>query len=128
MDTKKQWNILIKNMVELIEQQHGLLIKLTDKEELKDLLKKNKNRGVPIEACDILDAARYLGNGWWDIPPEDIGALTDSPIIGYDCDINDDGQIVLHDDSKIYWYPSYMVKDPWIELLKHNEVFFNLAE
>jgi len=111
-------------MVELIEQPHGLLIRLTDKKELKALLKKNKY----VEPYEILDEAGYIGNGWWQVSPESIGALTDAPIIGYDIGFTDEGEVELYDESKIYWYPNYMIKDPWKVLLKEGEVFFDLAE
>ena len=115
-------------MVELIEKPNGLLIRLTDKEELKDLFWKQKHENILIGAYDILDRSRYLGNGWDEIMPDKIGALTDSPIIAKDTYYDDDGNLELPEGCKIYWYPNYMIKDPWKVLLKKGEVFFDLAE
>ena len=115
-------------MVELIEQPHGLLIRLTDKDELKEMFQKQKHGNFVITAFDILDTSKYLGNGWDEIMPEHIGALTDSPIIGYNIGYDEDGFAEIFKDSKVYWYPNYMIKDPWKVLLKKGEVFFDLAE
>ena len=110
-------------MVELKEFKHGLLITLTDKEELEDKL----NEDRIFSAVDMLDSARYLGNGWDELAPEQIGALTNAPIIGHNINWGDNG-IELNEDSLIYWYPNYMIEDPFRVLLEKGEVFFNLAE
>jgi len=110
-------------MVTLTEKENGLLIELNDKKELKSMLKK----GV-VYPADILENGRYLGNGWDEVHPEKIGALTDSPIIGHNISWDDNGEIELSEDSKIYWFPDYMVCDPWKKLLKERKVFFTLAD
>jgi hypothetical protein len=83
-----------------------------------------------------------LGNGWESIAPEDLGALTDAPILGYDVlraedlpgfedtgtpgDGFDRGRAVV--SGKIYWFPNYMVEDYLETLLTHGSVSFERAE
>ena len=107
-------------MIELIEKENGLLIVLIDKEELGDLITKPN-----CSVVDLLDSGRYLGNGWDEIMPDKIGALTDSPIIGFGVDWDDEGNI--EDAEQVYWYPNYMVSDPFKELLEKGKVFFTKA-
>lgn len=60
---------------------------------------------------DLLDAARYLGNGWRPVPPEEIGALTEAPI--------------LEDpDGCLFWFPGYMLRNFLEELAAGRSVFF----
>jgi len=106
-------------MIELIEKENGLLIKLTDKEELENMLTR------PVYAADLLDNGRYLGNGWDEIVPEKIGALTESPIIGKDVYWDEEGEI--DEAGNVYWFPEYMLIDPFKELLEKGEVFFTKA-
>jgi len=63
------------------------------------------------------------------IPPENIGALTDSPIVCLDADYPDDGiGPIPHDGIPVYWFPNYQVVDPW-ELLKNTgRVIFTKGE
>lgn len=55
----------------------------------------------------------HLCNGMEFINPEDIGALTDAPIIGY--------------DYKVYWLKDYCTVNEVTELLKGNTVSFEYA-
>jgi hypothetical protein len=65
-----------------------------------------------------------LSNGWDAIPPEEIGALTDAPIIGH-AERDERGEMV--DAYDIYWYPEYELKNPIEELKKNGEVIFTKA-
>ena len=62
-----------------------------------------------------------LGNGWSFVRPEDIGALTDAPII-----TDDQGNVLKM--GTVYWYPLYDVRDPVAQLLKNGLVDFVRAE
>ena len=70
---------------------------------------------------DLLDY--QLCNGWDWIRPEEIGALTDAPILGQ-VTRNDDGDFL---DGDVYWFPDYMVTDPVEHLLTHGYVIFQKA-
>lgn len=63
------------------------------------------------------------------ISPEEIGALTDAPIL-CDCDgldYPDTGEREIRDDASIYWFPDYMIRDPWGELAARGRVVFAKA-
>lgn len=61
----------------------------------------------------------WMGNGWWWVPPEDIGALTSAPIISEDGFLNDDGRWEpCNDGAIVYAHMNYAVEDPiqsWAE-------------
>lgn len=62
---------------------------------------------------------------------EDLGkagiGLTDSPGITDGYYYDDDGELTdeEHDDSSIYWYPNYIVKDFTEDLMENGYVIFN---
>ena len=67
-------------------------------------------------------------DGWSFVAPEDIGALTDAPII---CDDNwtveDDGTFQIFPETKVWWFPNYMVENPMETLATTGEVIFTAA-
>lgn len=72
-----------------------------------------------------------LCNGWEWLAPEDIGALTDAPILSNCIDRDDDGAMTAHSgcglECGIFWFPNYMVEDPLETLRDKGEVFFTRA-
>lgn len=79
-----------------------------------------------VEAInDLLEACRMIGNDWYIVPAEDIGALTDSPIIGNGAIYAEEGdQDRPMDYEKVWWFPDYQVVDPIEVLLKYRFVIF----
>ncbi|HEV2581043.1 MAG TPA: hypothetical protein VGT44_09335 [Ktedonobacteraceae bacterium] len=63
-----------------------------------------------------------LANGWSLVRPEDVGALTDAPLLSEDVDIDDQGTI--RSVGIVYWYPQYDVSDPVEQLLQQGYVDF----
>jgi len=51
-----------------------------------------------------------LANGWSLVRPEDVGALTDAPILSEDIDTDDQGNV--RSVGTVYWYPQYDVTGP----------------
>lgn len=104
-------------LTELTKIENGnLKITLTDegREELPDIIKKH---GVRSDAAmyDLLEF--HLCNGWDNLHPEDIGAMTACGIIlADDVERSEDGDIVKV--GKVYWHPNYMVESPIRTLLK----------
>lgn len=63
------------------------------------------------------------------VRPETIAALTDAPILCDDMDFSDEmGEFRPYPDAKIWWYPDYMVSDPWQKLATRGRVQFTKAE
>lgn len=63
----------------------------------------------------------HIGNGWSFVDPEDIGALTEAPILSDDVDYDDQGKAKV---GVVYWYPEYEVTDPVAQLLENGFVDF----
>ena len=74
------------------------------KRELKILYKESKGSMNDYDMIrEITDD--FFGNGWTWIEPEQIGALTDAPILSNDAGYNDDG--IMEIDGDVWWYPNY---------------------
>ena len=61
----------------------------------------------------------HLGNGWEIVPPQEIGALTSSPILSDEVERDDEGKV--REVGRVYWYPDYQVRDE-IEALRERLV------
>lgn len=102
----------------------GLKIKLGpnfDKEELESDM---DQRGIGATEADLFD--KYLGmigNGFQLIAPEQVGALTDSIILGEDVQTNEDGMV--EQAEALYWYPDYQLRSFLDDLLEKGETFLS---
>ncbi len=67
-----------------------------------------------------------LSNGWSLVRPEDLGALTEAPILSEEVDYDDHGN--LDTVGTVYWYPQYDVSDPIGQLLTNGSVEFVRVE
>jgi hypothetical protein len=116
---------MIERLVTLTKDVDGnLVIKLTKSgknKELKDYLLSLSDNDALSELLDY-----ELCNGWDMIYPEEIGALTDAPILSDDAQYNDDGELIWCDN--VYWYPDYQVLSPVEELFKYDQVVFQKGE
>jgi hypothetical protein len=112
-------------MVELKQVENGLEIILTDREEFESrYIEDNEVRYVDV--FEILDDGRYIGNGWDDLT-NNIG-LTEAPAIGYDVPRDEDGDIKIDEESKVYYYSNYMITNPWEVMYNEGKVFFELIK
>lgn len=74
----------------------------------------------------LLDLIEFqLCNGWHEIKPEDVGALTSAPILSDIADFDDEGN--LRNVDTLYWFPDYAVKCEIEELLADGHVDFQKA-
>jgi len=67
-----------------------------------------------------------LCNGWTWVQPEDIGALTEAPILSDDVVYNDDGIVEFIDN--VWWYPNYMVESLTEKLQENGYLIFTKVE
>ena len=65
----------------------------------------------------------HLCNGLEWVKPEDIAALTDSPIFSDVVEQDDDGIVTACD--YVWWYPDYQIKNPVAELFEHGTIMFS---
>lgn len=86
------------------------------REEVEELLEKPVDQAF----ADLIEW--HLGNGWTLLDPDDVGALTASPILSNDVQWDEDGNIVSV--GRVFWFPEYQVKSEIEELLEHGEVVF----
>lgn len=62
--------------------------------------------------------------------PEWIGALTDAPIlvpcdsIDYSDEALKAGHPALYPEARVFWFPNYMIQDPWEALARFGRVVF----
>lgn len=71
----------------------------------------------------LIELLEYqLANGFDVIRPEEIAALTDALIIGWDVNRDDQGNYI--DAGAIFWHEDYQVQDAIKELKSGNAVIF----
>lgn len=94
----------------------------TDSEGQAEL--KEMGEGVQSDDVmyDVFEPVVCNGLAW--VAPEDIGALTDAPILSDDSKDDDDK---YPEDAKFYWYPSYQLKSPLCDLRDFGEAIFTQA-
>ena len=90
--------------------QGGLRIALT--REGKDFLHESMQETRGATYSEIWKILLYDEDARC-IEPETVGAITNSPLIGF--------------NSKIYWLPKYETIDEFAELLSKSEIIFNEA-
>lgn len=96
-----------------------------DKEELKEDLDLIENPKITRSLLDIEDSILegMICNGWTYVNPEEIGALTDAPIISNDFKYNNED-----DDTKTYFsvcaYMDYQVRSFADDLLENGIVYW----
>ena len=54
----------------------------------------------------------WICNGWAWVAPEQIGALTDAPIISPDAWTDDDGELQITEVGHVYAQMTYMIENP----------------
>lgn len=97
-----------------------------DAEMLADIQRRSGADDV-LFMSELLEETGWNGNGvLMSIRPEDVGGLTDAPIVTDDRTIEDDGTVVVNGD--VWWFPNYMVENFADTLIKNGRVTFTLAE
>ena len=70
--------------------------------------------GGYFEVEELIGSEIWRGNFHF-VKPEDVGALTSSPII-------------QAKNGDVWWFPGYMIDDPWQELKNKGRVIFDPEE
>lgn len=88
---------------------------------------KDINQGDDVTfLADLLDQTGWSGNGQLNtVRPEDIGALTDAPILSDDVTIEDDGHATVN--GRVWWFPNYMITNFADVLIEKGQVVFTLG-
>lgn len=121
-------------MKAMIQNDRSLKIQVDDEYYRNEYDSRGYDERLEILALDgYYDRQEYvmdgLGQGWEMVRPEELGALTDSPIIARSEDLirdTDTNELIGIADSAtgIWWFPDYQVQDPWEALARDGEVVF----
>ena len=103
--------------VNFAKKNGNLHITLTPegKQEIQDAISDGKN----IDSDDYFRelCEHPLCNGWSEVNPEDVAALTSSLIFSDELEWDDDGEILTV--GRVYWFPNYQIESP-VETLRAN--------
>ena len=111
-------------LLNFVKENGNLRLTLTEagREELPSLIERYENDTTSI-MHELME--HQLGNGWENIPPETIGALTDCDLILSDSVERDEASDIVK-VGKIYCHQSYMVENP-VERLQEGSLILHGA-
>lgn len=96
-----------------------------DKEMLTEMKERNGDNDLAF-LTDLLEETGWEPNGQLlAVQPEDLGALTEAPILTNDRTIEDDGTVTV--PGKVWWFPDYMVINFADELIDQGFTEFTAA-
>jgi hypothetical protein len=106
---------------------NALKITLTKEGRKENRLKAHKRKEDGDFLWDMFEDI-FCNSSLEFLRPEEIGALTDSVIIGQDIQRDEDGNITKFDGTeKIWWNPNYMVASIHDQLKEHKECILTYA-
>lgn len=106
--------------------EHGHLIFTLDAEAREELKEKMSEDFFYADIEDIFHNSDLSGNCDLDtLRPEQVGALTDSPIFAEGIEHDPDG--VIGRTENVWWYPNYQIENPAEILINTGEVMFTAA-
>lgn len=114
-----------RQLVEFAKLENkNLRISLIEEErsEVEEISQNGK--GIDAQFAEIIEY--HLGEGWSWVQPEDVAALTSSPILSDSAVYGDHGE--LEDVDDVWWYPNYQVLNEVQELLDHGYIDFDIAD
>lgn len=104
----------------------GELIFTLDDEERSEWAEQIAREDQFVDIATVFSETGLAGNCDLDmIQPEDVGALTDSPIFADDVDLDDQGELRAVGD--VWWYPDYQIFNPAEVLVEKGQVIFTPA-
>lgn len=98
---------------------------VADREDWKEIMDSRQSHEARWHDVMVEDDSNGIAHL---IPPNEIGGLTEAPIIGFDIERNRDGTAKIYDDSYVYWFPEYMITDEFEKLARDDFVVFQRVE
>jgi len=98
----------------------GITFYIDDTFDKAGLKEEADQKGLFHVESELFD--HLMANGWDWIRPEDVGGLTDAPIISDSAIYNDQGE--LESVDYVYWYPNYQVGSIVDDLVDSDESFW----
>ena len=106
-------------------ERKGDILTIIADAETRDALGDIYTNGAGYPAAEALVAEELHGD-WEFVRPEDVGALTDAPILCDEVLYEDNGDKTI--TGIIAWFPQYETRDPWQELYGLGMVHFTIAK
>jgi len=110
-------------MVRLVKDKDKLRIELTEDGREHFRYRDGSHKSDEEVFWELLECE--LSNGWDLVNPEDIGALTASPILSDETEYDDCGNLVSV--GSVYWRPDYALTSEVEELQERGFVEFSRA-
>lgn len=113
-------------MERILEKNGNLTFKIGDsRETLQDIKDRVGEDDVQFLA-EMLDVCGFSGNGvLYPIAPEDVGGLTDAPMMSNGVEFPDEGGRIVYGD--VWWFPNYQLENFANTLLEQGHVTFRAA-
>lgn len=108
------------------EKQANGNLRITLLEEARASVQEIASKEITADSKLAETIEWQLSNGWSMVRPEDIGALTEAPILSEEVDFDNQG--IARNVGTVYWYPQYDVSDPVAKLLENGYVEFVRGE
>lgn len=94
-----------------------------ERENLREMIEDAKANRKGDILGDVIET--MLANGFQWIAPEQVGALTDAPMISDEAECDDHGDLVKI--GRVFYFADYQVHDPVEVLYEKGEVIFDVA-
>lgn len=107
---------------------NGSLLIQAEKDDAQMLvdLKERCGENDLMFLSELLEVTGWQGNGQLiQVNPEDVGALTDAPMLTDDCRIEDDGEVLV--PGNVWWFPNYMITNFANQLVEQGKTLFSLG-
>jgi len=97
-----------------------------DMQELTEIRNRESNCNDISALADLMDypGINKIGNGWTVISADQLGNLSEAPMLIENLDIKDNGDFETHEDTKIYYFDNYQVRHFMDDLIKYGEAIF----
>lgn len=110
--------------MEFIREKNGLKIKIDEKDRQFLAGIKDENKGLNSDDALVEFMEPFLCNSEWEwVYPEEVGALTDAPLIGIRCSEAEEEKTGHIYYTEVYGFMDYQVKSLLQELWDNNEAF-----
>ncbi len=108
------------------EKQSNRNLRIVLLEEARDDVQEIASKELTADSKLAQVIEWQLSNGWSMVQPEDVGALTDAPILTEEMDTDTQGNVLKV--GTVYWFLQYDVRDPVTQLLENGHVEFVRGE
>lgn len=97
-----------------------------ERDDIQNMIDNARNDLDHEVLYNMLDMYGYLGNAvLTPIKPEDVGALTDAPMLSDDVEHGEDGERLVR--GQVWWFPNYAIESFAHTLMKAGSVTFALG-